>query len=400
MEKILCGRRIRNAENHWQEIDVHDYKITKPTFLVFGGNLTTHPEQANSYAKIIYKLLNKINLDANNIHLFEDFDCLSFYYNQNLLMCTYNRRSSGQMINYNVLNEVDELYDCLVRPLVEQEIALAKSSKQNVYHPLANLILFGHSAGSQIAYRLEELIKDRLLQELDEETSLNILKNVKYYGFASYAKVSTFDATYIQGTKDVTTMDYYPAISFNVESDGEKNKFNYYSCESPLYLREKQQSIENLEIVEVDELAEKVNPENKSFEELVDALKSKIVLDNHEMWQESLIGDSTFEINSVKYANLDNGGEKVILASMGHDLLDIVGNTSVTNKVNTDNNIEDMFIHSKSRHAFNRKHLDLFDFSNLAYITLSDDMTETLKHKCELNKTNYALAVKEENKTI
>lgn len=401
MEKILCGRRTRDAENHWQEIKVEDYQITKPTFLVFGGNLTTHPEQANSYAKIIYKLLNKTVLDAENIHIFKDFDCLSFYYKQNLLMCTFNRRSSGQILNYNIIDEVDELYNNLISPLVEKEIALAKSGQKNCYHPLANLLLFGHSAGSQIASRLEELIKGRLLQDLDEETTLKILKNVKYYGFASYAKVAGFDSTYIQGTKDSTTMDFYPAISFNIEEKDGHEQFNYYSCESPLYVREKQQSIQKTtDIIDTDSLNIDKEFKNKNFDCLVNNLKTKIITDPESLWQKSMVDDSMYEIYNIKYANLNNGNEKVILASMGHDLLDIVGNTSLTNKVNTENNIEDMFIHNKLKHAFNRKKLDLMDFRNLAYITLSDDMTETLKQKCELCKVYSDVQQNDEDKLI
>lgn len=397
MEKIFCGRRIREAENHWQEVDIDSYKITKPTFLLFGGNLTTHPEQANSYAKTIYKLLDKYNLDANGIHIFEDFDCLSFYYKQNLLMCTYNRLS-GQMLNDNIINEVEELYNKLVSPLVEEEITLAKSGQTQGFHPLSNLILFAHSAGAQVALRLQEIMYEKLTQELDEQTTLKILKNVKYYGFASYVKVGDFDQTYIVGTKDFTMMEYYPAISFSVETMGDKNAFNYYSCTSPLFEREKHQVIVSADdIVDLDKIDAQLLYDK--FENLVTKLKGKIVLEPREKWAETIIDETTYEIRSVKYASLDNDGEKVILANMGHSLVSIVGDTTETRESNTDNSIEDMFVHNKLKHAFVRERLDMQNLRNLAYITLSDDMTETLKHKCELNKATTATVVAEDVKT-
>lgn len=397
MEKIFCGRRTRAAENHWQEVDADGYKITKPTFLIFGGNLTTHPEQANSYAKIIYKLLDKFELDASGVNIFEDFDCLSFYYKQNLLMCTYNRRALGQMLNYSIVNEVDELYAKMVRPLVQQEIALAKSGQEQYFHPLANLILFAHSAGSQIAFRLQELIHDDLLQQLEEETCLKILKNVKYYGFASYVKVPCFDQTYVVGSKDVTMMEYYPAISFSVERGSDSAAFNYYSCESPLFERQQHQTT-----VGVTDIVELYSLDNANLTEKFGAtvaeLKSKIILEPSKLWTETMVDETTFEIKSVKFANLKNDDEKVILADVGHGLVHIVEEDEKSSS--TGNHIEDMFVHSTPKYVFERQRLDLSNLKNLAYITLSDDLTETLKHKCELNKTADNIIENGDSKSI
>ncbi len=388
MEKIFCGRRKRAAENHWESVDFENYKFTKPTILIFGGNLTTHPEQANSYAKIVYKLLNKVDLDNKNLHIFEDFDCLSFFYKQNLVVCTYNRRASGQILNDEMLEDVEKLY-ISISPLVEEEIRLAKSSQKDYFHPLANLIMFAHSAGSQIVSSLEEMIRSRLLTELDEQTTLDILKNVKYYGFASYVKVHNFSQTYIEGTKDITTMEYYPAVSFNIEVGEEEAIFNYYSCESPYYEREKHQAkAKKTDIVEIDKLTNDLAVKNQDFQTLKTTLKNKIIVEPKTSWKETMLCDSTNEINSVNFANLDNGSEKVILFGAGHDFVSIVGNSLLTDKSNINNKIEDMFVHNNSRHAFNRQLLNLFDYKNLAYITLSDEITNALITKCELSKSS------------
>lgn len=397
MEKIFCGRRKRNAENHWENIDSSNIKITKPTILIFGGNLTTHPEQANSYAKVVYKLLNKYEMEAKNIHIFEDFDCLSFYYKQNLVVCTYNRRASGQILNEDILSDVEALYNNSISDLVEEEIRLAKTKQKDYFHPLSKLIMVAHSAGSQIAAHLEELIRARLLEELDEQTTYDLLKNVKYYGFASYVKVQNFNQTYIEGTKDVTTMEYYPAVSFDVEEGSETSVFNYYSCESPFYEREKHSlKVKNEDIIETDKLAVDLNLKNEKFDCLHKKLANKIIVDPKSTWRESMMGDGTNEINSINFAHLDNGNEKIVLLNVGHEFRNIVGGGSWIDGENVENKkIEDLFVHNTPKHNFNRKLLNLFDFKNLAYITLSDDMTKTLIEKCELKKTNIQVSIKQ-----
>lgn len=389
MDKILCGRRKRLADNHWEDVNCKDIKITKPTILIFGGNLTTHPEQANSYAKTIYKFLNKGELEAKNFHIFEDFDCLSFYYKLNLVVCTYNRRSSGQILNDELVGDIEEFYNNTISELVEEEIKLAKTKQGKYFHPLSNLIMFAHSAGSYVASMLEEMIYARLSEELDIETVYTILKGVKYYGFASYVKVENFDQTYIEGTKDITTMEYYPAVSFDVEENDDNSVFNYYSCQAPFYEREKHSAVVNKSnIIETDKFATSINSQNESFENLKDKLKSKIIIDPSQAWKETLICDETFEIDSVNFANLDNGKEKVILLKVGHELQNIIdGCTLHVDENNPNDKIEDMFVHPSQKHAFDRKMLDLSNIKSLAYITLSDDMTTELINKCELNAT-------------
>lgn len=388
MDKILCGRRKRLADKHWEDVDCKDVKITKPTILIFGGNLTTHPEQANSYAKTIYKFLNKGELEAKNFHIFEDFDCFSFYYKLNLVVCTYNRRSSGQILNDELVGDIEEFYNNTISELVEEEIRLAKTEQGDYFHPLSNLILFAHSAGSYIASQLEEMICSRLLEELDEETVYSILKGVKYYGFASYVKVENFDQTYIEGTKDITTMEYYPAVSFDVQENDDSSVFNYYSCQAPFYESEKHSAVVGkTDVTDVDALATMAD-QNESFEKLKNKLKGKIIIDPSQTWKETLICDETFEINSVNFANLNNGEEKVLLLKTGHELQNIVdGCTLRVDENNPNDKVEDMFVHPSQKHAFDRKMLDLSNIKSLAYITLSDDMTTELINKCELNAT-------------
>lgn len=75
---MQCGKRNLSKKDHWEKIDISEYRITKPTVLCFGGNRTFDPKDANAFCRSAEELLveNNVSKDIDR----NDYDLIGFSY--------------------------------------------------------------------------------------------------------------------------------------------------------------------------------------------------------------------------------------------------------------------------------------------------------------------------------
>ena len=75
---MQCGKRDTTKKDHWEKLDISEYKISKPTVLCFGGNRTFDPKDANAFCKSAEELLlnNSVSKDIDR----NDYDLVGFCY--------------------------------------------------------------------------------------------------------------------------------------------------------------------------------------------------------------------------------------------------------------------------------------------------------------------------------
>ncbi len=71
--EINVGKRVLNQPNHWQDINLEEYKVERPVVLILGGNGTVSDKAANGNAKVVSSWLGVFK---------DDVDILSVNYNR------------------------------------------------------------------------------------------------------------------------------------------------------------------------------------------------------------------------------------------------------------------------------------------------------------------------------
>lgn len=151
------GRRINKGnENHWIDINLEDFKMTKPLVLVIGGWGTENSEDANGYAKFVESLIGVFK---------NDVDLLSMFYNVD-----YNDEYDRYLVEKELLRK-------LFIPLISKDGE--KIDAFDAAKNMRNITMFTHCYGDKIATELMFILKSNLeLFGYDEEESQIILNQI------------------------------------------------------------------------------------------------------------------------------------------------------------------------------------------------------------------------------
>ena len=138
-DHFLVGRRVNDdgVSNHWQSVDLSEHKITRPTVLVLGGNITNDNRTANGYAKVVESMLGGFAGDA---------DILSVNYN-----------GCGNYFSPILEKSIIRLANELFVPLISsggQRLKLDEACKN-----VRKLTIFAHCFGyNNVAIGLQEVL--------------------------------------------------------------------------------------------------------------------------------------------------------------------------------------------------------------------------------------------------
>lgn len=133
------GMRVKDSQNHWQNVDVYNINITKPTVLVLGGNGTSTDTLANGSAKVVASMLGVFA---------DDTDLIAVNYNSaadNLAAVDQNcTKLANQIFLPLVSNQCKK-----INPLV---------ARRNI----RQITIFAHCFGDKVANYLMQGLQDIL----------------------------------------------------------------------------------------------------------------------------------------------------------------------------------------------------------------------------------------------
>ncbi len=112
-EHFSLGKRNLDSENKWEEIDIDNYRIKKPTVLCLGGNGSISPKKANSLCKIAQNLVGlKQPTTKNEFATTEDVDFVGI---------AYGRYSKNDNTSFLTDEESKEIVDKIFLPMCKDE---------------------------------------------------------------------------------------------------------------------------------------------------------------------------------------------------------------------------------------------------------------------------------------
>lgn len=175
IQNIYVGRREpedKLIENNWTQLDPQKTKISRKTILVFGGNTTNSPEEANGYAKSFESLL--LPSIRNNT------DILSFFYRTEIV------KSEGLPISQEYVDETHELFNSVFKPLIYDKTTGKMKELQGIEKAFNKMVFVGHCGGCNII----NLIIDDYYQELQKKyppsTAKTLIHKIQYVGYTPY----------------------------------------------------------------------------------------------------------------------------------------------------------------------------------------------------------------------
>lgn len=171
-EKFKFGRRdtkTPNLKNHWQDIDLSSYRITKPTVICLGGNGTTDTREANGMAKIVQNMIGES----------EDVDIISITY------------SHSNLFDVGLLStkEEYEIVQKLFIPLLFDENGNKLPQKQAIKN-FRNITIFAHCYGARNVWEdCEKILYLELMRKGVDAFDLNrLIEQIFVVSYASSCK--------------------------------------------------------------------------------------------------------------------------------------------------------------------------------------------------------------------
>lgn len=210
-EKFKFGRRdtkTPNLKNHWQELDLSSYRITKPTVICLGGNGTTDAREANGMAKIVQNMIGES----------EDVDIISITY------------SHSNLFKLGMLStkEEYEIVQKLFIPLLFDEKGNKLPHKQAVKN-FRNITVFAHCFGSRNVWEdCEKILYLELMRNRVDVFDLNeLIEQIFVVSYAPSCKKGSTMTFNVKSINDRLFGEEYQneMLSLNMK----KTKFSPYS---------------------------------------------------------------------------------------------------------------------------------------------------------------------------
>lgn len=215
---ILVGRRTlvsENVEHNWEPLDINDFQIPhgKVAFM-FGGNITTGPEEGNGNAKILESFLTPENRKKTNIY--------SFIYKTEPL-------KSENYVVPEYENETQLIFEKIFKPLLFDSKGNMKEI-QGIEKVFQKLIFASHCVGSHFVNMIIDNYYALLLQKFPETTAEMLINKIQYFSYAPLElPLHNLNALYITPCIDVNH-SWYKALevasSQKVEVDYPRHTIN------------------------------------------------------------------------------------------------------------------------------------------------------------------------------
>ncbi len=223
--------------------DKNEFKISKPTIVIFGGNPTTIESEAGRYARTVDNWLAGFG-DINR----SKFDIVSVVY-ANGSPLENNLFLAGSDYDYN------ELAETIFLPLIANE----QKQKLDVNLALKNLSLvsfFGHSAGAYVMDNImDKFLRYAIKLGYTDDEIFQMCRQIKFLTFAPYQMVDApIKSIYITPSFDELN-SFYKAIEFmatkdNVSTNNNidlKKYMNMLNNHSPRFLKYGQKMADSVE---------------------------------------------------------------------------------------------------------------------------------------------------------
>lgn len=167
------GKRSGNASNHWQNIDLNNYSITRPTVLCFGGNMTKTPKDANAMCKVAEGLLSKTS------NYKEDF-CSKF--GVDIIGIAYGEDRVGDKGHLSA-EETKELSSKIFYPLFKNSDGSPKSV-QEAQKGFSNISFLSHCAGATAISGILNDVKNEMIKcgysQTEIQSTMGQMNSVTY----------------------------------------------------------------------------------------------------------------------------------------------------------------------------------------------------------------------------
>lgn len=210
-EKFKFGRRdtkTPNLKNHWQDIDLSTYRITKPTVICLGGNGTTDAKEANGMAKIVQNMIG----DS------EDVDIISITYSHSNLFKT------GMLSTKEEYEIVQKLFVSLLYDKNGNRLPHKQAVKN-----FRNITIFAHCFGSRNVWEdCEKILYLELMRKNVDAFDLNeLIEQIFVVSYAPSCKKGSTMTFNVKSINDRLFGEEYQneMLSLNMQ----KTKFSAYS---------------------------------------------------------------------------------------------------------------------------------------------------------------------------
>ena len=174
-QQTIWGRRNPKIEgSHWEQLDLSNYKITKPIVICLSGNGAIDEKEANGFCKTAENLMGLKLSRGNPEEIYEYVDLIGVSYAKK------DGSDTGELKNEDVNNIVNNV----LFPLCVDKDGSALPI-DSVCKNLSAVTFFSYCLGDSQVYEICDNLNGRLLNELGfsgEETDiiLGAMMNVSY----------------------------------------------------------------------------------------------------------------------------------------------------------------------------------------------------------------------------
>ena len=181
-ERCEFGRRINDPKhNNWEEIDVRDFKITRPIVIVLGGLGTYDGKKANGYCKVVESMLG----------VFAD--------HADILGAVYGDKISSARVLQGLVNAVENLFVPLISKN-DKRLSLTEACRN-----MRMVTLVAHCYGANVAKDIGKILAEKMAELGYTETEQDkILEQIFLVSYASYVNNNAlkFKFLYITSSED------------------------------------------------------------------------------------------------------------------------------------------------------------------------------------------------------
>lgn len=197
-DPIVIGKRDFSKPNHWQNIELGNFKITKPTIICLGGNCTITTEEANGVCKVASSLIGLKNKFDDEQATTQDVDVIGIAYGS-------LENSDNPNTTMVTKQEIGLIVDTLLMPLAFDEQGNRYSFEQ-AQRNFCNLNFFSHCYGSKVLNEMNfDLMRKMLSQGYSSRETLDLEKQMTSVAYAPMEEVFNMTAVQAISLKDLTT---------------------------------------------------------------------------------------------------------------------------------------------------------------------------------------------------
>lgn len=160
------GKRDLNSVDHWKQLDIENYSITKPTIICLGGNGTITERKANNFCKLAERLVG-LKIESDNVY--------SSYNNVEVLGFSYGSEKEEDTAGQFNKEDINSIVDSLLLPLLINEDGKRLSMEQASKN-FSLVTFFSHCHGArEVANLISSLNKKLTIASYSQEEIDQIL---------------------------------------------------------------------------------------------------------------------------------------------------------------------------------------------------------------------------------